>query len=300
MKLVVALAIFLAVQVSALDLTKPMTLYYNWEAYCRRHPGSADSTIDVAPNPNGKGLTFTPTNWLNETTFTCTPTTFDESKVSSNDFLALLLGKSLSPMIKDKDQVNFYNCTYEEEYSELVFLINGQNIMTLNFIEDDCQIAFSPAAFYDFTAVDFQGVAENPNKCSHINFEGNVHFYNFSGLQRPFGSMSQLKDEIEGSLTIRADNMGGSLIIGDASSTKMQCAFQSFGSFYALSCPNDHFYMNNAFFGVFLLDNGDSYIFLQGDEDEDGLPCLQYIKSGQVILFSLVLFLTQALFVFVY
>lgn len=293
MKSIILVSVFLTLHIFALDLTKNQTLYYNWEVYCKNHPGQYESTIDLAPN--GKTLVVTPTNWLNETAFTCNPIDYDPSLLPSDDELDKLLGESLMPLIKDKNQILFYNCTYDEDSYELVFLVNGQKILTFFFIEDNCQISFSPAIFYDFTTLNFQGQAKNDKNCKGVVFEGNLKLYNFTGLQSPY-TPKGLGDEIEGSLTLRADNITGGFVVGDMTNAHLQCNFESLGVFYAISCPSENFFLNYQMFGVFLLDNGDVYVFGQGEETATHLPCIQYIKSGQIALLSIVLLVAQALF----
>jgi hypothetical protein len=118
----------------SLNYHDKITLFYQWELECDAfHQGKVySSEIDIWQK-NDKTLSITPKDWLNNNGLECVPLKYSPG-IASDASLTTLLGRDLMPMVsKEDDLINLYNCSFPNETTETIFVVNGVDVLTLPY-----------------------------------------------------------------------------------------------------------------------------------------------------------------------
>lgn len=276
----------------SIDLNKPGTLYYQTELECDSFYQGNQKSSEIDISNFGSELRIIPKDWLGNNVLSCAPIKYGPG-IASDNSLTTLLGRDLMPMLsKETNQVNLYNCSYLNETTEVVFLVNGIDAITLIFTgQEDCQVAFGVEEGKNFTNTSFIGEATNPNKCTELVFTGAT---SFTGFQDTSGDFS-------GYLTMAMDKLSGNELEEPLQSSNLTCFFEYYGAYYSMVCQDQIFKDQNLeVIGLFLLDDGSAYVFGKSLSSDIHSICLQKIKWGAKLAVSIALFFVWALAIFAF
>lgn len=250
----------------ALDITKPQTLAYQSEELCADHAGVHSSAINT--EMSGKTLKIVPYRWNDNQTMVCNPIDYSSANVEG-DIFARIIGEDIMPLVKAKNQIVLYNCTYDDGTSEPVFLLNGKETIMLDFIRGDCQITFGYNNTVDFGSMKLGGVAQNPNKCSRLAVTGKIKLTNFD-------ETNELGD---GVVDVYFQEINGTSLEIEGKDISLTCQFSGTGIYSTVICTDKMFMNNYGIFQFFYLDDGMLY-FYNIDSVDPSESCWQTAFGG--------------------